>query len=59
MSGMTGGEFYWLWPKKKNVGGTGVFERKNYTGGTGVFERFEINQEKQVVVRSLVNVGQC
>ena len=40
---MTGGEFYWLWPKKKNTGGTGVFERKNYTGGTGVFERFEIN----------------
>lgn len=32
MSGMTVGEFYWLWPKKKNAGGTGVFERKNYTG---------------------------
>ena len=39
---MTGGEFYWLGPKK-NAGGTGVFERKNYTGGIGVFERFEIN----------------
>lgn len=44
---MTGGEFYWSWPKKKNAGGTGVFERKNYTGGTGVFERFEITKKNK------------
>ena len=32
MSGMTGGEFYWLWPKKMNA---------------GVFERFEITKKNK------------